>query len=121
MRKFAKRAIVVGSAVAITGLSAGAAFAYWTTTGSGTGSAATGTNQAVTVTQIGTVSGLTPGSAAQAIDFKITNPSTAKQYVNGVTVSISSISPAQADSSKPACTAADYTLVQPSAINADLA
>ncbi|HKT03672.1 MAG TPA: hypothetical protein VJT31_29445 [Rugosimonospora sp.] len=116
-----KAALAIGAGVAIVAVSGGAAFAYWTTSGSGTGSATTGTNQAVTITQTGTTSGLVPGGAAQAVNFKITNPLTTPQYVTSVTVAITASWSAQADSAKPACTAADYTLVQPNAISADLA
>ena len=116
-----KAAIIAAGGVAVVALSATAAFAYWTTSGTGTGSAATGSTQAVTVAQVGSVTGLVPGGTAQAVDFKITNPSTTKQFVTSVSVAVKSGWSAQADSTKPACTAADFTLVQPTAINQDLA
>ena len=75
MRSFMKRRkLVAATVVAILALG-GAAFAYWTTSGTGGATATTGTSSAVTVTQVGTVSGLVPGSAAQAVDYKINNPS----------------------------------------------
>jgi hypothetical protein len=95
-----------------------AAFAYWTTTGSGTGSASTGTTTPVTITQVGSISGLAPGSAAQAVDFKINNPASTKQYVTSVTVSISSVTVGGAPAT--GCSSADFTLVQPNAISTDL-
>src|SRR5438270_887214 len=113
-----RRKLAAAAAVAVLAI-VGAAVAYWTTTGSGTGSATTGTNAAVTVTQVGTVTGLVPGGSAQAVDFKITNPKTTPQYVTHVNYSISSIM----NGASPAvgCSAADFTLVQPSWTAADLA
>jgi len=116
-----KAALAVAGGVAVVAVTGTAAFAYWTTTGTGTGSAATGTNTGVTIVQTSTVSGLVPGGTAQAVDFKIHNSASTNQYVTSVSMSISSITNAQADASKPACTAGDFTLVQPNAINADLA
>ncbi len=75
MRNLSKKAKTIIAGAAIVGLaSAGGAYAYWTTTGSGTGSASAGTTVAVTVDQVGTISGLTPGSTPQDVDFSITNP-----------------------------------------------
>ena len=64
-----KTALVVGAGAAVVALSGTAAFAYWTTTGAGTGSATTGTSHSVTVAQVGTISALTPGSPAQPVNF----------------------------------------------------
>jgi hypothetical protein len=114
-----KKAAVFGTAAAIT-LLAGAAMAYWTTGGSGSGSASTGTNTAVTVSQLGSVSALVPGGPAGAVDFRISNPASHNQYVTSVALSIQSGWSEQADLSKPECTAADFTLVQPDPIAADL-
>jgi hypothetical protein len=115
-----KTALVAAGGAAVVALSATAAFAYWTTGGSGSGSAATGTAQSVTITQLGTVTGLVPGGASQPVDFTITNPASTAQYVSSVTVAVKSGWTAQADSSKPACSAADFTIVQPTAVNQDL-
>src|SRR5437764_7009393 len=116
-----KTALAVAGGVAVVAVSGTAAFAFWSTTGTGSGSAATGTNTAVTIVQTSTVSGLAPGGTAQAVDFKINNPASTNQYVASVSMSIASIANAQVDGGKPACIAGDFTLVQPNAINADLA
>jgi len=113
-----RRALVLGI-VAALGIAA-AAFAYWTTSGSGTGTAGTGDAAAVTVTQVGSISGLVPGSAAQAVDFKITNGKTTPQYVTSVSVSIDSIKNAD-NTTATGCSASDFTIVQPTVINRDLA
>jgi hypothetical protein len=113
-----RRALVLGI-VAALGIAA-AAFAYWTTSGSGTGTAGTGDAATVNVTQVGTIAGLVPGGAAQAVDFTITNGKTTSQYVTSVSVSIDSIKKAD-NTTATGCSAADFTIVQPTAINRDLA
>ena len=118
MRLSKKLAIAAVSTVAAVGI-ATSAFAYWTTSGSGTGSASAGTNTAVTVSQVGSISAMVPGGDAQAVDFKINNPISTPQYISSVAVSISSVTGANIDSTHP-CSASDFTLVQPNAINADL-
>jgi hypothetical protein len=67
----------VVAATAVVALGGTAAMAYWTETGSGSGSAATGTTHAIDVFQTSTVSGLFPAGTAQALsgDFINTNPS----------------------------------------------
>jgi hypothetical protein len=114
-----KRRTVVAAVIAVLAL-AGAAIAYWTTTGTGSGTATTGTNSAVTLTQVGTISGLVPAGTAQAVDFKVHNPKTTPQYVTNVTYSIASIESAPG---VPAvgCSNADFALVQPTWTAADLA
>lgn len=115
-----KRKKIVAPLAALALLAvAAAAFAYWTTSGSGTGSASTGTSSAVTISQVGSVSGLVPGGAAQAVDFKITNPKTTPQYVTSVAVSIASVTVGGTPAT--GCSASDFTLVQPNAISQDLA
>jgi ABC-type transporter Mla subunit MlaD len=120
MRSFLTRKRTLALSVVAVLVVAAAAFAYWTTTGSGTGSASTGSDSGVTVSQVGSISGLKPGSPAQAVDFKISNPSSQSQYISTVAVSISSVTGPNIDGSHP-CDASDFTLTQPSAINQDLA
>jgi hypothetical protein len=116
--RFSRKA-KIGAAAVIGSLGIGVAgFAYWTTSGTGTGSATTGTNTAVTVTQIGTPAALVPGGSSSPIDFDINNSASTPQYVTSVTVALT-VSPGSG--SGPPCTAADFTLVQPTAINADQA
>ncbi len=86
----------------------GVAFAYWSTTGSGTGSAATGTSSTVTVTQTTVVTNLAPGSPAVTISGTITNASTQNAYVNTVTVSIASVKVVGTPTGT--CDSTDYTL-----------
>jgi hypothetical protein len=117
MRKPSKKVVVGVAAVAIALGTASGAYAYWSTSGSGTGSASTGTSSSVTVTQVGSITALSPGSTAQAVDFKINNPASTKQYIASVAVSISAV---DANPDGGTCSAADFTVVQPNAINQDL-
>jgi hypothetical protein len=121
MRGFTRRRKVGAATIVAMLVLAGAAFAYWTTTGGGTGSATTGTSAAVTVTQTSTVSGLVPGSASQPVDFDITNAKTTPQYVTSVAFTITSITNITGGAPATGCTSADFTLVQPNAIAADVA
>jgi hypothetical protein len=123
MKVFSKRTwVLFGVIAAVAALASVGAYAYWTTSGSGTGSAATGTSQNVTVSQLGTISGLVPGGPAGAIDYRINNPASYNQYVASVSVVVDPLWSAQADASKPACTAADFTISgSPDSVAADLA
>ena len=81
----------------------GVAFAYWTTTGSGTSTATAGDSSPVVVTQTNVVTGLYPGGPAQDINLNIANSNSAAQRLETVAVSVSSTSDA-------GCTAADFTV-----------
>jgi len=116
MRLSKKIAIAAVSTVATVSV-ATAAFAYWTTTGSGAGSASAGADSGVTVAQVGSVTGLVPGGVAQPVDFSINNGASTKQYVTSVSFSLAGTN---WNTAGLGCSAADFTLVQPTAINADL-
>lgn len=121
MNTTTKRAATIGAGAALCLLVGGAAFAYWTTTGSGSGSAATGDVSAVTIVATSpTVSGLYPGGPAQAVSGNFNNPNPGSVYINQVTVTISAVSPSQSNTNLPACTAADFTVVQPGATAAQI-
>lgn len=112
----------------------GIAYAYWTTTGSGDATGTTGTNTAMTITQDGVVTAMTPGSAAQAVNYTIANSADTPQYVTTVTISktnVTYINAAGAGNGTTAinhpagmvavlCTTADFDLVQPDAVGLDL-
>ena len=119
--KLSKAKIIIASTLAGLMAIGGTAIAYWTTSGAGTGSATAGTNTAVIVTQVGTITALVPGSPAQPIDFKINNPASTNQYVTNVSVAITSVTPAVgAPAGGHPCAAGDFTLTQPVFTAADL-
>jgi hypothetical protein len=82
-----KRAFTVLAAASVLAVSV-AAFAYFTSSGSGTGSATVGSSSAVTLHA--TVSGSLYPGASSTVSFTVDNPSSGKQRVG--TVSLQSIS-----------------------------
>jgi hypothetical protein len=114
-RKFA----VVAGTVAAVLIGGGVAAAYWTAGGTGTGSATAGTSTALTVTQVGTSSNLYPGGPSSPVNFSIANSNAGPAYVGSVTVGIANVVKA---GGAPAgtCDATDFSLVQPTAINASV-
>jgi hypothetical protein len=108
-RKIAVSAVVAGLVLA----GGGAAFAYWSSSGSGVGEATTGESTAFTVTSEDATGGpLTPGGPSQSVTFTVTNPSTGAQTLNSVVVRV-----ANADGSAwtavAGCSAADYAITTP--------
>ncbi len=97
---------------------AGTAFAYWTTSGAGTGTSSAGTSAPVTVTGVG-ATGLVPGGTAQSISFTINNSQPTAQYISSVAISIASIT--KKANAVGDCVAGDFELTQPNSINSDIA
>lgn len=92
MRTFSKATIAVGTAAAII-TSASAAYAWWTTSGTGTGSATAGTvsqNLTLTASQVTAGDRLYPGGAAVALKIAVSNPNTYSVSLAGTTVAITS-------------------------------
>lgn len=113
-----KRIVLVSAALMLIG---GGAFAFWSTTGSGTSSNDTGTAAAVTVVQTALATdALYPGNSPVTLSGTFTNPNPGPVYVGQVTVAVTTGFSLQADTTKPACTSADFTLVQPTATNANV-
>lgn len=82
MLHFTKKRALVAAVVGSLVLSVGA-FAYFTNTGSGTGSASVGSSDATTVTQIGTLGALYP-TTSQPVSVTVTNPGSGSQHVGSV-------------------------------------
>jgi hypothetical protein len=100
-----KKIVALTAALVVVG---GAAFAYWTTGGSGSGTAGTGTSANVTVVQTAAAGGLAPGGST-ALSGTITNATNTDYDVTAVTAVVTVFSVA-ADATKPPCTAADFTI-----------
>ena len=109
MRKTQKTTAVVGGTIAAV-LVGGIAFAYWTASGSGTGSASTsaGTSN-LTVEQTSVITDMYPGDEPQAIEGTVTNNADNSAYVTQVVVSIESVDKADGAAAGD-CDASDYTL-----------
>ena len=107
-----KTAIISITAALVLG-GGGVAFAYWTSSGTGTGSATTGTSVALDVTSSApTGPALSPGGASQSVPFEVSNPGSGSQSLTSVAVTV-----AAEDGTEwidtPGCSAADYTLGTP--------
>jgi hypothetical protein len=109
-----RRIAVITTALVVVG--GGAAYAFWTTSGSGTGSAATGSTVPITVVQTSTLNPMFPGDTAQTLTGNFDNPNAGPVHVASVTVSISSVT-----GGAGACDATDYTLTGATmTVNADV-
>lgn len=105
-----KRTAIVTAALVVVG--GGAAFAYWTSVGTGTGSATTGSSTDFTIaSEAPTGNPLAPGGTAQSIAFTVTNPGNGSQILQNVEVTV-----ANADGSPWAvtgCSMLDYSVGEP--------
>ena len=82
MRRFSRKALVAGGLVATLALG-GIAFAYFTNSGSGTGSASVGSSSPITLA--GTITGtLYPAGNAASVSVLVTNPGAGSQHVGSV-------------------------------------
>ncbi len=106
-RSRTKRVALVTAGLLLVG--GGAAFAYWTVGGAGTGTAATGTTSNILPVQTTTVTDMRPGDSAQSLDGNFTNGDDGPVYVGTVTASIASVTMA-AGAADGTCDATDYTL-----------
>jgi hypothetical protein len=83
-----KKVVAIGATAVLTVGIAGAAFAYFTTTGAGGGSTTAGTSSAVTL-HAAINTGIIPGDGGQSVTFTADNPSSASQEVT--TISFGSV------------------------------
>jgi hypothetical protein len=84
MKLFTKKRSIIGliAVVAVVAMSVGA-YAYFTTTGQGTGAATVGASQQVTLH--GTTAGLLyPGGPSRTVSFTVDNPSPGNQFVGTI-------------------------------------
>ena len=117
-----KKSVAALLAILVVAIAAIGAYAYWTTSGDGTGTADTGTTSAFVVTQLGTGPvDLVPGGPAQDVSIDVENTESFNQYLTSLAFEVDPAWSARADLSKPACTDADFTLVQPTVAGVDLA
>jgi len=110
-----RKRIAMVASLAIVALGAAAAFAYFVTQGSGTGSAKVGSDTAWTVTADTYQGGpLTPGGGAgtyETVAYKVNNPSTGHQAFTNVNIKIADSSGNAWDvTGPPDCTASDFQL-----------
>jgi len=109
-----KKTVAVGGVAALVIVGGGAAYAYWTNNGSGTGQATTGSNLSIVVNQTSTITGLAPGLPAQTLSGNFDNPNTSPVYVTAVTAAVTG-------TDKTGCDATDYTIGGSAPVNAEVA
>jgi hypothetical protein len=104
-------AVAAAVAIVTVGLFAGAARAYWTAIGSGTGSATTATLEGVTIDSVTIASErLAPGGAPVPVRITVRN-------ANAFPVSLTAVSAGPVSSDKPGCGDAGH----PSGVSLDVA
>lgn len=123
MRLVSKRSAAVTAAVLLAlGGTAGIAWSYWSTTGAGTGSAATSVGGTpMTIAQVGSLSAMFPGDTAQDINVAITNSSAESAYISTVTVTYTVTRTPAAIAASLLCTNGDYALTTAPTVGRDIA
>lgn len=107
MPKLNKKVAAGVAAATIVALGAGTAYAYWTTTGSGTGSATNGSSNGTITLHASFGDGLTPG-ASETVTYTADNPGTSSLYVGTITPTVST--------NVVGCSASDF-IILPTAAN----
>jgi predicted ribosomally synthesized peptide with SipW-like signal peptide len=92
----------------------GGVFAYWTQSGSGSGTAQAGTTVPVTVNQTSAITGLYPGGPAQTLSGNFDNPNPGAVKVGAVSVVVDPVW------ASGACSAADFVIGGSAAVNAEI-
>lgn len=83
-----KKLLVIAAVGALSLGGAGAAFAYWTSTGSGDGAATTADPVEFVITAEDAEGFLAPGSAGQTVAFTVTNPGPGTLYFGSITITM---------------------------------
>ena len=111
---------IIGTTVALVAIGGGAAFAYWTATGTGSDSTEAGDSANFTITSKITGEPLSPGGPVQTVEYTVMNPGTGVQKLSNVVVTI-----ANDDNSTwtptAGCSAADFKIVSPTFTPIELA
>jgi hypothetical protein len=121
MRRFTRKRFIGALSVIAVLAAAGAAIAYFTSTGTGTGSAIVGSASNWTVGQTGTSGGpLYPdpaiGSGPNIVTdtYTVTNPGSGSENLKKVVISVANADgsawSSRTDPTKPACTAHDFSV-----------
>lgn len=114
-----KKLIAAGiSLVAVAGLATGAV-AYFTSTGSGNGSATVGASGGLDIAQVGSVTGLVPNGPAKTIHYTVTNNNAGAEYVGQVTTTVTSVT-SNTIVGDETCTPAMFSIVDGPALNTNL-
>jgi hypothetical protein len=103
MHKFSKKQIIVaGAAVGVLAIG-GVALAYWTSTGSGTGTASTDSASWDVTIDSTDLADLSPNGPTEIVTFHVNNPNSGVQ-------NLQTASPSVVDTTDSGCTAADFSV-----------
>ena len=120
MRKFSKKQyLAAGVAAAIITAGAGAAYAYWTTSGSGTSSGTVGTDAGFTVAVTGP-SGLVLDQAKD-ISVGVTNNATYKQQLNKIHITVTGTQDSNGKDISASCMPSWFSVVDPTVTSHEVA
>jgi hypothetical protein len=112
VRGFTKKTLIVVTIVVLAAVG-GVAYAFWTNTGSGTGTASTGSNNSITVVQTSTIGDLGPGRPAQTLSGNFDNPNDSPVFVTAVSAEVTG-------TDVPACDASNYTIAGSAPVGAEV-
>ena len=116
-KRATKRNLAIAGVTVLLLGGAGAAYAFWTAGGSGTGTATTGSNVEITANQTSPITNLHPGGTAQTLSGNFTNTNDGPTYVTSISVSVASVTPVGAGT----CIASDYVIAgSPIAVGTDI-
>src|ERR1019366_9229319 len=112
--RFTKKSKTIMADAAIVGLaSAGVAYAYWTTSGTGSTTATTGTVVGITVNETTSATNLYPGGPAQPLAGTFTDSNAGAGYVASVTAALGTL--------PTGCLPADFTIAGTALVGANVA
>lgn len=106
-----KKRIIITTA-AMVAIGGGAAFAYWTATGTGNATTAAGTSSNFTITSSVAGDPLSPNGPTQTATFTVTNPGTGVQKLSDVEVTVAGTTGA-AWTAVAGCSADDFAVGVP--------
>ena len=109
MRKhFSKKRVVLAAIIAVAlAIASGVAYAYFTSSGSNTGSAGVGSDSGLQVDQVGAPANLQPDGVAHGITVRVTNNAAFQQSLKALTITVKSTGDA-------GCLSTWFTVVSPS-------
>jgi hypothetical protein len=106
-----RRTVIVGATAGAVLLTGGVAFAFWSSTGTTAGAAEVAADATeLTVTQIGTPTGLVPGGSPVGIVARVDNPSATDIQLTDVTVTVTDVVDAAGITIGAGCPATDFEI-----------
>jgi hypothetical protein len=114
-----RRIVIIGATAGAVLLTGGVAFAFWSSTGTSAGAAeVAATASELTVTQVGSPTGLVPGGTPQAITAKVDNPSASAILLTDVAVTVTDV--VEAAGASGTCAVGNFAIVDNAAYDGEL-